>query len=443
MPLWDGVTNATYDVSTGTQKVSDGGGSLTIDTTAGVPLETTLQPDAASPLFDAFGRLRVSEPYSLLASKQTLDNLPLVFDDAEVSGASTTSTHSTARASSMLLVAATTAGKRVRQSRRRMNYQPGKSQFIKITGVLDYSGGGTGITRGMGYYDDDNGIFLQDDAGTINLVRRSSVTGSPVDEDVAQASWNIDPFDGTGPSGVTLDFTKSQIFVIDMEWLGVGSVRTGFVIDGRVWPAHQFRHANSLAGVYMSTPNLPVRWEIENDGTGAASEIETICAEVESEGGVQPLGLPRFKDVGSTHIDANTAGTIYALIGIRLKAAALQASVIPMAVSLMETASTSVDGVWCMFFNPTVAGTFTYSDEPNSAVQTAIGATANTITGGTPLQGDLMPGGKNTVISVATARNLVSLGAAIDGTPDEIVLGYTPYSNNADVYAALNWFEQA
>jgi hypothetical protein len=226
-----------------------------------------------SPSIDAFGRWRVSNPETIFDSKQLHDNAPLIYDDQEVSGGSTTSSHSTATASTTIGVGATTAGKRVRQSFMRFNYQPGKSQLIFCTGVLDKSGGGTGITRGFGYYDDNNGLFLQDKEGVIQFVKRSSTSGSPVDTEVNQSSWNIDTMDGTGASGITLDFSKAQILVIDFEWLGVGRVRMGFVVDGIVYYCHQFNHANSVSTVYMSTPNLPVRYEIDNDGTGAASTL--------------------------------------------------------------------------------------------------------------------------------------------------------------------------
>jgi len=322
-----------------------------------------------------------------------------------------------------------------------MNYQPGKSQFIKITGVLSKSGGGSGVTAGIGYYDDDNGIFLKDDEGTYKFVLRSSVTGSVVDTEVEQASWNFDSFDGSGPSGVTLDFTKSHIVFFDLEWLGVGTVRCGFVVDGNIFVAHVFKNANINAGVYMSTPNLPVRYEIENDGTGAASSIETICCEVQSEGGVQPVGVPRYQSTGATVIDAASSGTTYALLGIRLKAVQIDAAVTLARATVTESASTSVDCEWQIRLNPTVAGTFTYSDVTNSAVQIATGAVANTVTGGTIIAGGLLAGGKESVSDIADLRSIISLGAAIDGTPQEIILVITPFANNADARGALEWLE--
>ena len=147
---------------------------------------------------------------------------------------------------------------------------------------------GSGIITRMGLFDDNNGIFLQRSNNTISLVVRSNVSGSPSDSNYAtQANWNIDKMDGTGLSGLTLDFSKSQILTFDFEWLGVGCVRVGFVVDGNVFYCHQFNHANNITGVYMSTPNLPLRYQIENTGSGIASSIECICCAVLSEGEIE------------------------------------------------------------------------------------------------------------------------------------------------------------
>ncbi len=209
---------------------------------------------------DAFGRQRISTPEMIFNSKQIFDNQPLYWDDVQETGSGTTSTHSSFTASTTLAVSANTAGKRTRQTYMRFNYQPSKSQLIHITGVLKKSGGGTGIITRMGYFDDDNGIFLQRSGSTVSIVLRTSTSGSPSDSNlITQANWNLDKMDGSGISGVSLDFSKTQILIIDFEWLGVGCVRIGFVIDGLIFYCHQFNNANNLSSVYMSTPNLPLR----------------------------------------------------------------------------------------------------------------------------------------------------------------------------------------
>lgn len=389
-----------------------------------------------SPSIDAFGRWRVSEPTTLFDSKQIHDSDPIFWDDAQTAGAGTTSTHSTNTASSTLLVANATAGTRVRQTFQRFNYQSGKSHLVLMTGVLDHTGGGAGITRRFGYFDANNGIFLEDAEGTYRFVRRTYVSGVAVDNAVAQASWNLDTMDGNGPSGITLDFSKAQILMIDMEWLGVGRVRAGFVIAGKIYYAHEFLHSNVLSDVYMSNPNLPIRWEISNSGAGVESTVECICSSVMTEGGVQETGMRRAKSTAGTHVDADVADTLYAVVGIRQKSTHLNSAITIAGMSMLTETNDAFE--WQIRLNPTVAGVFTYADETNSAVQTALGATANTVTGGY-----LLESGWAIASGVASSDRLVTrtLGSSISGTRDEIVLCVRPLSNGADIQATLMWRE--
>lgn len=395
-----------------------------------------------SPSNDAFGRLRVSEPKTIFDSKQIFDNQPLFWDDQEVSGADTGSSHNPNTASTTLSVDPETAGRRIRQTFQRFNYQPGKSQIVLMTGVLDKSGGNSGISRCMGMYDDNNGIFLKLNGSTdAKIVRRTNASGVAVDNEVDQADWNIDKMDGTGASRITVDFTKTHILVIDFEWLGVGRARVGFNIDGVTHYVHEFLNANNLNVVYMSTPNLPLRYEIENDGNGGAATMECICSSVASEGGVDDNGVLMSVNMGSSSVNANSIGTKYAMLGIRLKSSYIGATIKLISTSILST--TNDNFYWEILFNPTVAGTFTYSDKTNSSIQIATGDTGsnpstNTVTGGTEF---LSGYGVNNIPISPSIDNALHLGSAIDGTVDEIVLVVSPLSTNLDISASLAWRE--
>lgn len=388
--------------------------------------------------YDAFGRFRFASPATLFDSKQIFDNSPLFWNDAETSGGGTGSSHSTDLAASTMTVGASTVGTRVRQTKRRFNYQPGKSQLILMTGVM--GAGAAGITRRIGYFDANNGLFFQLSGTTLSVVRRSYVTGSPVDVAVAQSSWNMDKMDGTGVSGVTLDMSKTQIFLIDFEWLGVGRVRFGFVVDGAIYYCHQLLNANVLSTVYMSTPNLPVRYEISNDGTGGAASLIHICASVMSEGGQEDTGLVRSSSTGNTHLDANTGGTVYAMIGLRLKSTHLGATVKNIYASFLG-ATVNDYFEWLLVLNPTLGAALTYSDVTNSALQVAKGATANTVTGGTLLASGFVRAQADATVDIS---NSLLLGSLINGTPDEIILCVRPLGSgaiNLDVYGSITWRE--
>lgn len=399
---------------------------------------------------DAFGRLRVSSPQTLFDSKNifnddgladTVENQPLFYDNQQVSGSNTSTAYNANQSSQSIIVASGSAGKRVRQTKMRFNYQPGKSQLVIMTFNLN--------------------------GGTPSLVVRSFVSGSVVDNEVAQANWNLDKMDGTGISKVNLDLTKTQILYIDYEWLGVGRVRVGFVVDGHVYYAHEFLHANVETTAYMSTPNLPLRSEISSNGSGVytkgegifddsngiflkvvggTNSITQICSTVVSEGGSHDLGVIRYTSTGGTHVDANTENTLYAVLGIRLKSEYIGAAINILSTALqIQTPSDMCE--WTLLFNPTVAGTFNYADQTNSAVQIAVGATANTVTGGTPIAGGFVESTSVASGSSGSADKGIDtalrLGSLISGTVDSIVLCVRPVGGSADVdvEGSMTWRE--
>jgi hypothetical protein len=233
---------------------------------------------ADTPNLDAFGRQRVSNPTTLFDSTFLYDLQPLIFEPSVANGA--TITHSPANASALLSLDGTAGGSAILQSKQYHRYVPGKSQLVEMTGLF---GADDGNQRRVGYFDANDGIYFEQDTdGTLYMVRRTSTSGAPVNNEVAQAAWNIDALDGSGPSGLTLDTSKVYIFGLDFQWLGMGRVRVGFNIDGALVPVHEFLNANVLTTVYMRRGALPVRWELTGD---VAASMLATCATVQSEGG--------------------------------------------------------------------------------------------------------------------------------------------------------------
>ena len=416
-------------------------------------LRTSIYP-SDSGIIDAFGRIRVSNPETLFDSKNIFknpelsddeENQPLFYDNIGI-GAGTSTRYYNLEASTGLRVSANTEGTRIRQTKQRFNYQPGKSMLVFMTYVFDEQK--SGITQREGMFDEDNGIFLEDDGEEYFFVVRSNTTGTPTDIRIAQKDWNLDRLDGTGSSGITLDFTKTQILAFDYEWLGVGRIRIGFVIDGLFHYCHEFLNANNLKVVYMSTPNLPLRGEIINDGTGEEAELQQICSTVISEGGQNPLGTVRYSSTEGTHLNANSENTLYALIGIRLKQNFIGETIDILNTEVqLQTGNHKLE--WVLLFNPDIAGTFTYQDEQLSAVQIAKGTIANVVTNGIKIAGGFIESGTTQgANNVAGSENVsitnaLKIGSKIDKTSDEIVLCVRPIAGSTDcnVEGSITWRE--
>ena len=278
---------------------------------------------------DAFGRMRVSEPFTLGDYKH-LYAIDPNFIDFTANGGTVTFNGNTASAT--LSTNNSTSSVSVHQTKFYHSYQPGKSQVILSSICFGYAQ--QNVTKRTGYYDDRDGIYFEQvgsntsnntDNGTLNFVIRSYTTGTPLESDVGsykrripQSQWNLDRCDGTGPSGFNIDTSKTQLIYIDFQWLGVGRVRVGFVHGGAIILAHEYFHSNVLDKVYLSNPNLPVRCEIKNTGTTAGGSMDQICSTVVSEGGYSEAGID-WSVYGAARTTASPAQTPLPIIALRLK----------------------------------------------------------------------------------------------------------------------------
>lgn len=324
---WSQESNLLYDLS----KKVDRTNELLCCSSGKAPSEIVFAPSTAQ---DSFGRLRVSNPLTLFDSSHRYSDNGL-WATATTAGA--TSVFNANQGLVDLNVTAALGSSVARETLKVFPYQPGKSLLVLNTFVMNAPK--TGLTQRVGYYGDDNGFYIEQADNNIALVKRSIVSGALVETSVLQANWNGDKLNGTGPSGFTLDITKAQIFWMDLEWLGVGSVRMGFIIDGQFIVCHTFEHANIITSTYITTASLPLRYEIENtSSTSGASTLKQICSTVISEGGYELRGVQQ--SIGTPITTPRTfaaTGTYYPIVGIKLKSTRLDAVVIVTAVSLLGT----------------------------------------------------------------------------------------------------------
>jgi hypothetical protein len=413
--------------------VIDGGGSLTVDgnvnaTITGGNVATTI----SGTNIDAFGRLRVSNPVTLFDSQNRyIDGNQ--FSNITATGGNVV--YVANESSFNLNVSATSGSSVIRQSKTVQAYQPGKSLLVMNTFAM--AALKANLTQRVGYFTADNGIYFEAVGTTLNLVIRSSTTGSVVEERIPQASWNGDPLNGVGASGITLDPTLTQIFWCDVEWLGVGNVRTGFVINGEFIVCHTFQHANQPGNttVYMTTATLNPRYEITNTGaTSGASTMKQICSTVISEGGYTPSTHLGYVTNNTIATRISSANTVTALCSIRLNPAYPDAVVLPSQLDIL-----SLDvryGQFQLIENATFTASF--SNVAGSVVQTAIHS--NVITDGTVVYAGLSSSRDEVEISEDIKRRL-QLWRTAAGTPSTLTLAVAYTSANADLLWKLGWEE--
>jgi len=307
---------------------------------------------------DAFQRLRVSTPTYIFDAQQTYDLQPLLFEQVTAGSGATVTHDSTNRQALMTFASTPTGGKAFMQSYEHFRYQPGRCQQIFISGNL----GATvaNVVKFMGYSDGSNGIEVQR-TGTADQIVLYSDSGVG-DQTVVQADWNIDPLDGTGPSGLTLDLTKQQLVVIDLQALYSGRVRVGFDIDGQTALVHQFTDANVFSSPYFQTANLPIRVGMTCTGTVSATMNFTCCSVV-SEGGLAPREAEGFTFAAEGTVTASSGARTH-ILSVRPKTTFN--SIVNRSKFIPETLTMLVTGVnpvlWELCLGQAISGTTAFND---------------------------------------------------------------------------------
>jgi len=388
---------------------------------------------------DAFGRLRVSEPYTMFDSsnRYAIDNQ---FDTSTVTGGSITFLPN--EAAVRMDVTTASGAEVVRQSYRSMLYQPGKGLLVLATFVMNTAK--ANLRQRVGYFGTENGLYFEVTGaapGTKAFVMRTYVGGS-VDNTtrrVEQSAWNGDKLDGTGASGLTLDTTKSQILWFDFEWLGVGNVRCGFIINGQYIVCHTYQTANIQTSVYMTTAILPIRYEITNTAaTADASYLKQICSSVMSEGGLEPASIDHVA-IRSTSL-TSVGTTLLPLVSIRLASTALGAIVLPSAIKVIPTSADNFEIQ--LVKNATLTGAAYSTVASDANVQFDVSSTA--MSGGTIVQIDYAASSNQgtTALNPVSAFNWdYQLGASLAGTSDVYTVGVRTFSGTGDIIGSLTFYD--
>ena len=387
---------------------------------------------------DAFGRLRISQPITLFDSSHRYADNDLW---AELTAGGGSSSFVAAEGLIDMDVGTASGDSVIRETFKVFSYQPGKSLLTMNTFVMGEAK--ANLRQRVGYFNADNGIFLERDGTTVNFVKRSLVTGSVTDTKVAQASWNGDKLDGTGPSKLTLDLEYAQIMWADIEWLGLGSVRIGFIINGKFITCHTFHHANLITTTYITTASLPLRYEITNtDTTASASKLKQVCSTVISEGGYELSGRQQAVGTGITSpYSLTTAGTYYPVVSLRLKSAREDAIAILTAASVLGV--DSADYNWRVVARPTTTGGTWVSAGTNSSLEYNLTGTATT--GGRILASGFF----STTNQASGAINLLKEALfkfqlerdSLNSTYYEVSLVMSAGTSTSSVLASLDWEE--
>lgn len=392
---------------------------------------------------DAFGRARMSTPLTLFDSSHRYKDNGLW---ATSNTATATYSHSANSGMISLTVDTTANAEVVRETTKVFSYQPGKS--LQVLSTFVFNPAKTNLRQRVGYFGAQNGIYLEQDGTNVYFVERSYSGNSLSETRVSQANWNVDTLLGavpSSPSQKTLDLSKAQILFTDIEWLGLGTVRCGFVIDGKLIHCHSFHHANLIDSTYMTTASLPVRYEIKNTGTTTSSStMKQVCSSVISEGGYELRGDQR--SVGTpvqTPKTLTTAGTYYPIVSIQLRSTTLDAIVILTALSILGINSNPCSVAWRLYRGATLTSPSWTPSDSDSAVEYDTAATG--LSGGKVLaQGYIGISNQSSQTIDVLKEALFKFQLQRNGltsTPEPLTIALAASVNSVSALASMDWEE--
>lgn len=378
-------------------------------------------PGASSINYDASVRTRVSQITTLFDGK-TLRQEDTILWDTEGTG---TSTFEDASINKLTV----TAGQyEVRQSKQYFPYFSGKSQLVEMT--FDTFAPQAGVIKRVGYFSsnatapyasDYDGWYLES-SDTIYLVvvnNGTEVLRIPINRWVGYSAL------------ANYDWDKFTVILVDFLWLG-GAVLRLFVKspDGGFVTAETYDYSGTAQGVFMRSPNQPVRYEIRS--TTGAGTLRAVCSQVATEGALnnQSKSLVLWH---STLITANAVGTTYAVKGVKKRAdfRDIPVEIIQFGGSMNATVDA---GIWLLLLNPTLSAPLVYVQ--NTVVDEAT-ATTQTVTNPGRVLGIIHV--NQAGASVPFEGNQLSwMNIDLNNAADEYVLAYLPLTMNQVVNGAIS-----
>ena len=387
---------------------------------------------------DAFGRQRVNIPQLITALHFTQSGHDFLMNTSTTGTAS--ATFSPANSALRLSLGTASGDSVIRQTKRYVKYNPGIgyiSTFALAPGAKK-----TNVRKDWGMFDNLNGCFFHQSGTALSVVTRTNASGSPVDTAVDQADWNLDKLDGTGPSGLTLDETKHQLWIIDYIWHGAGPVRFGVHIGGKLIYVHQVLSGNTLALPFTRSPVLPLRVEVTNTGTSASTtNLDIVCMTVASENGASEL-IPSYAFHGSNGLTAKSVSQTYIpLLSIRPRTThngiINRTPIVPVNFDIFTNA-TYLN--YRIVLNPTLTGASFAGVNTFSAVELDTSATA--FTGGTVISDGYTTNTTKGGVKISDTLEQFLLGLNIAGnTADILTIVAAASANNNPTYATISWSE--
>jgi hypothetical protein len=343
----------------------------------------------------------------------------------------------------------------IRQTKRYARIVENKLCYALISGkLISTTTSLNNVVSKIGAYDDatdvtytgsvscGNGVFISyqvDENGVSDMaiVYRTNITGAQVDTVAYQADWNVDRFDGTGTSLLTLDPTADNTFVFEWGALDGTNCRVGLLVNNVPIYMHRF------TTVRLGCASLPLRWEIGHLSTSPTITTSTSAQMQQHQGSIlvdgkyDELGVTRNADTGTALKVISTANAtldVAPIISIRLKASANRALIRPKNLTMLNPETGFAK--WSLVMNPTLTGSTFNSVSDDSYVEYDTNATV--AANGVVIASGFISTGI-TSVDLKTQGNEIM--ASLTGVPDILTLRLQYIRGVVTVSASIQWEE--
>lgn len=293
-------------------------------------------------------------------------------------------------------------------------------------------------------------MTIYSDVGTLYSVVRTSTSGSVQEALVEQSAWSEIPS--------AIDVTKGNIYEIMYQWLGVGEVM--YFVNGIL--RNIVENAGLLSKPYMKTADLPLSFEIVNDGSlqkirfGQFDDNDGVFFEIR-----RPAGAGQFTYIcssarilngldyptvsyGYTRALTGVSTTLIPLFSLRVKnlfnAINSRIQILP---SLLTCFAETREGAFVMTLNPTLTGANFSATSPSPGAEIDIAASA--MSGGEELAHFGLGANASAVIPLTDLFTIAGTKIrkqAFTGTSDIFTIGVIREGNqDFNPRASLNWKE--
>lgn len=178
-------------------------------------------------------------------------------------------------------------------------YYPGQGTMFRCACFFDP--GISGSEQLVGWGDDEDGYFIGYDGDQFGVLRKRGT----VNYWTYRENFNLDPLDGSGKSGFNINPHKGNIYQIQIQWLGFGTITFSTETEnGFLVPFHKINYPNNNIETSIINPSLPVRYYIKNTTNTTPLTLHVGSATVANEGRITVKGYGYYYSETDTNVNS-------------------------------------------------------------------------------------------------------------------------------------------